>query len=424
MIRFDPEQLDVCRLGRLVEQGQAARAAGDFSQAREDFARALALWSGDTLAGVSNEPFAAVELARIEELRLTAIESRFAADLDLGRHVEIAADLAAMADRYPYRERLTELVMTALYRSGRQSDALATYESHRRTLLAEMGLEPGRSVRSLQHRILNQHPSLIPLTRTSVPEPHDFHIGPRSRRLRGGVRMLALLAPVVCVAAVLGLNVVQTQTPSQQKTFAIAESRARILRVLRVDRRALTVAETDLGAARDDLTWLTQRYPDQFRLAVHALGWIEQDEASRGDDPTRLLDDSVAIGAIELVGTPYTWGGASPSTGFDASGLVRWLWAQHHVRLPHYAAAQYYAGGPVVDHGPRIHYADLEIGDLMFFDGFSNVAIYIGHGYVIDAPHTGSFVHITHPSASRLLKNYDGAVRVTRAERRDPRRRL
>jgi len=110
-----------------------------------------------------------------------------------------------------------------------------------------------------------------------------------------------------------------------------------------------------------------------------------------------------ALIALRYIGIPYQWGGASPATGFDCSGLVMYVYAQLGVLLPHFAAAQYGYGTPV----PR---ADLQPGDLVFFDGLSHVGIYIGNGQMVHAPQTGDFVKIT--PLSQFGPNYVGARRL------------
>jgi peptidoglycan DL-endopeptidase CwlO len=116
------------------------------------------------------------------------------------------------------------------------------------------------------------------------------------------------------------------------------------------------------------------------------------------------------------VGTPYTWGGARPASGFDCSGLVKWAWARQGISLPHNAAAQYFSMSHVdagVDGAGRIHYDQLAIGDLVFFNGFSHVSIYIGHGYVVDALHTGTFIQILRAEHIRDLGGHaSGAARI------------
>ena len=176
--------LDAETFGRLVA---SARAAGDARAAAALLRQALALWRGDALAGLAGEPWARAEAERLEESRLLALEARIEADLELG--ADVAAELEALVRRHPLRERLLMSYMAALYRSGRQADALEAYRAGRRRLVDELGIEPMPELRSLEQRILRHDPALA--------APVAPRGGPRPRpRLR-----LALAAAVVAVAA-------------------------------------------------------------------------------------------------------------------------------------------------------------------------------------------------------------------------------
>ena len=121
---------------------------------------ALALWRGAPLADFRYEAFAANEIGRLEGLRLIALEQRLEADLAVGRHAEAVPELEALMRDYPLRERLRGLLMLALYRSGRQADALAVMQDARATLRDELGLDPGQALQQLEKAILLQDPSL------------------------------------------------------------------------------------------------------------------------------------------------------------------------------------------------------------------------------------------------------------------------
>ena len=148
-LRIDEGELDSDRLERAV-------ASGDLATLTD----ALALWRGTPLSQFAFEPFAQAEVARLEELRLAAIESRIDAELPLGRHAQLIPELEALVQRHPSRERLQGQLMLALYRSGRQADALEAYRRARRALHEELGIEPGAELRDLERSILNQDPSL------------------------------------------------------------------------------------------------------------------------------------------------------------------------------------------------------------------------------------------------------------------------
>jgi len=156
----DPQAIDVVRFRALHDEGRAARARGDPAGAADLLRRALALWRGPALAEFS-EPFAAAEAAHLAEMRLACLEERIDADLDLGAHDTVVGELEALVARHPYRERLRVQLLLALYRAGRQPEALAAYRAYRRTLADELGLDPSRRVRDLEQAILRQDPALL-----------------------------------------------------------------------------------------------------------------------------------------------------------------------------------------------------------------------------------------------------------------------
>ncbi|MFG2354416.1 BTAD domain-containing putative transcriptional regulator [Streptomyces sp. NPDC048521] len=151
--------LDLAVAQELSAEAEKARAAGDLCHAREVLNRALALWDGEPLAGVPG-PYAEAQRARLEEWRLGLLESRLDMDLDQGCHAEAVSELTALTAAHPLRERLRELLMLALYRSGRQAEALAVYADTRRLLAEELGVDPRPGLRELQQRILQADPAL------------------------------------------------------------------------------------------------------------------------------------------------------------------------------------------------------------------------------------------------------------------------
>ncbi|MEW9534104.1 BTAD domain-containing putative transcriptional regulator [Microbispora sp. NPDC049125] len=149
--------LDVDVFERLVAQARAASTPGETSDL---LGSALALWRGPALAGLDTSPLDG-EVARLEQLRLTATEERIAADLALGRHGRLVAELASLVGRHPANERLRGQYMTALYRLGRQADALATYREGRRALVEDLGVDPGPELSDLNDAILRGDPALL-----------------------------------------------------------------------------------------------------------------------------------------------------------------------------------------------------------------------------------------------------------------------
>ena len=193
-LRLEPGSVDADRFEELLVDGRIALDRGDANSAADLLRQAIALWRGNALADVAFESFAQPEIARLEERRLVAVEERIEADLALGRHTDLVGELEPLTAEYPTRERLRAQLMLALYRCGRQSEALAVYQDARSTLVEEFGIEPGRPLRDLQHAILTQDPKLDPslatLQSTSLPVPPTRLIG-RSRELSEAAELLA-----------------------------------------------------------------------------------------------------------------------------------------------------------------------------------------------------------------------------------------
>jgi DNA-binding SARP family transcriptional activator len=158
-------QLDVDQFEALVEAGRTAFGEGDACRASTRLREGLALWRGPPLADFAYEPFAQAEAARLGEERLAALEDRIDADLALGGHAALVGELESLVREHPLRERLQGQLMIALYRSGRQAEALERYQQARRKLLDELGIEPGPELQQLERAILNRgrHTSCVSL---------------------------------------------------------------------------------------------------------------------------------------------------------------------------------------------------------------------------------------------------------------------
>jgi predicted ATPase/DNA-binding SARP family transcriptional activator/Tfp pilus assembly protein PilF len=167
-VELAPEQLDAARFERLLGECGSARRTGNAALAASLADRALGLWRGRAYGDLAYEEVASGESERLEQLRLAAVEERIEAELDLGRHEAVLAEVLRAADEHPYRERLQGQAMVALYRCGRQSEALDHYAGLRARLSEEVGLEPGPALRDLQRRILQHDPGLLP---ASAPAP-------------------------------------------------------------------------------------------------------------------------------------------------------------------------------------------------------------------------------------------------------------
>ena len=159
-LRLDPDRLDSNRFERLVAAGRSELGAGRPERAASALERALSLWRGAPLADLAYEPFAQPEIARLEDLRVTALELLIEAKLALGRHAEVIGQLETLIAEHPYREGLRAQLMLAFYRCDRQADALQAYQNGRRALVEGLGIEPGERLRELERAILAQDPGL------------------------------------------------------------------------------------------------------------------------------------------------------------------------------------------------------------------------------------------------------------------------
>ena len=196
-LRVEPGELDADRFTELLEAGRRAMASNEPEVATTTLAAALALWRGPALVDLPTERFARAEIDRLEELRLAALIERVEADLALGKHVELIGELEALTARHPLQERLCAQRMLALYRSGRQAEALEVYRGVRHALVDQLGIEPGQALQALERAILTQDPALdLPpaLTRPSL--------GGGGEPSRSSTRFLA--AGIVALTVVVG----------------------------------------------------------------------------------------------------------------------------------------------------------------------------------------------------------------------------
>jgi predicted ATPase/DNA-binding SARP family transcriptional activator len=199
-LRVAPGELDLDRFEQLAERARRERPA----RASETLREALALWRGPALADLGQATFAGTESIRLEERRTAVLEQRIEADFALARHTELVGELEALVAEHPYRERFRHMLMLALYRSGRQAEALEAYQAARRALVDELGVEPSPALQELERAILRHDPSLQPASaqavpRTNLPAPvtpligRQLELAAASALLRGDdVRLLTL----------------------------------------------------------------------------------------------------------------------------------------------------------------------------------------------------------------------------------------
>ncbi|MFL5887090.1 MAG: BTAD domain-containing putative transcriptional regulator [Thermoleophilaceae bacterium] len=204
----DADDVDACRFERLLSEGRRELAGGRPDRAAAALEEAAALWRGPPLADLAYEPFARAAIARLTELRVDAVEELIDAKLALGRHAETIEPLEQLVAEHPYRERARGQLMLALYRAERQAEALQAYQDARRTLVDDLGIEPGARLRELEQAILTQDASLAlpviePVAKT---EPAPRHLTPVAGRERELARVDATLD-----AAAHGLQVLMIE---------------------------------------------------------------------------------------------------------------------------------------------------------------------------------------------------------------------
>jgi predicted ATPase len=232
-LELPSDAIDAHRFEGLVAEARAASADGDLTRAAELLTEADSLWRGDPLADFAYEDFAAGAITRLAELRLSATEERLDTELQLGRHLGAVAQLEELVATHPLRERLRCLLMLALYRAGRQADALRAYQEGRHILGEELGLEPGHELRALEAAILAQDESLdapAPAAPGRHPRPEDASMMPEALtplvgrdaeladliQLSTEARFITLVGPGGVGKTRLGLEVARTQAARLQ----------------------------------------------------------------------------------------------------------------------------------------------------------------------------------------------------------------
>ena len=290
LLRVEEDELDVTRFQRLREQGKPADA--------------LALWRGDPLSEFTLRRFAQSDIARLEDARLGCIEERIDLDLRSGRHAELTGELESLVNEHPLRERLRALLMLALYRSGRQAEALAAYQHARNALVEELGIEPGKALRDLHQAVLTQDPALdLPPRRERERHSEDARVPDADRRTGAPARGAAL-----CVRCG------ESNPPEARLCLscgAVLPGRPRA----GAERRLVTVLFVDLvdftGLAErldpEDLKRVVGPYLDGVRGAIERFGGhlekyigdavmaIFGAPVAYGDDPERAVRAAFAV---------------------------------------------------------------------------------------------------------------------------------
>ena len=368
IVRVEPGELDLLEFDRLVRAGRAALERADPGEATALLGQAERLWRGRPLADLEFEPFARVEVQRLEELRLTCTEERIDVDLALGRHAALCPELEALVEEHPLRERLRGQLMLALYRTGRQAEALACYRAGRSLLVDELALEPGPRLKQLEQAILTQDPALdlagrdrVAVAVDQLPAPalepefvskapverRDRRSPTHKRRVLGGALIGAVLVAATAVGALVAaggsgsrlrappnsLAVIDAHSNSVVAVVPVGSSPGPIAvgsgsvwvanvadrTVSRVDPVALRMVSTlPLGAtptglaASSDAIWVVQSNPGSSSVLVRRI-----DPQFDALDPARELGNVVPGGPGSVTGQGNSvW--VAPSSGLLA----------------------------------------------------------------------------------------------------------
>ena len=317
-LRVDSGELDLDVFERLVAQAQRATHGGDHELASSTLREAESLWRGRPLADIEAKPFAQIEIERLAEMRLVATEDRIDADLTLGRHRQLVPELERMVAEHPLRERVRGQLMLALYRSGRQADALAAYRTGRSHLVDQLGVEPGPGLRELERGILRQDATLDPPRNLSPrpagePSVSDEQVvvapsvlAPVSGRRRR-TRRWATVGVAVATVALGAILVAATMGPEGERTLQLGRSLAGdgVVLVSPADGAiratvALRSAPSDMAAGFGSL-WVTEALTgDVVRIdpSAHRIAAT----IPLGARPSRMVAGGGAVWVLDPVG--------------------------------------------------------------------------------------------------------------------------
>jgi DNA-binding SARP family transcriptional activator len=276
VLHVEPEQLDLNRFERATYEADQALERVDPQGAADLLERALALWRGAPLADLAYESFARTAIERLDELRLVALEQRFEAELALGRHLAALSDLEALVWEHPLRERLRGQLMLALYRAGRQADALDVYRRTRELLVGELGIEPSRSLQELERQILTQDTALDVTSERQAPTAS----APERTLLVAAREVTSLLPIAQPLASLPGRALIVAQLVENENDVGAASAAINELRAS-LDVTARTAAFASLEPSRDvvrlaanynvDLVLLVDELEDQITGDIAAV---------------------------------------------------------------------------------------------------------------------------------------------------------
>ena len=307
------ERIDVRRFERLAGEGRRALAEGAPGRAAAVLGEALALWRGAPLADVGDEAFAQAEIARLEELRAAVLEDRIEADLALGRHGDVVGELEALAAAHPVRERLYQQLMIALYRCGRQAEALAVYRSARTTLVEELGIEPGPGLKRVERAILEQDASLDApaIAATKAERPSSVAAARRARLLTAAAAVL-----LVTVALLLG------GSSASRGPAASLMAGPDTVGIVDGSRDVLSGVVTGTGrpggiAYGAGATWITDTADNQLLRVNHTGQVVDRIPVGRGPGGVAVGDGEVWV-ANQLDGTVWE---VNPAAGVPVAKI-------------------------------------------------------------------------------------------------------
>ncbi|MFE9687070.1 BTAD domain-containing putative transcriptional regulator [Streptomyces sp. NPDC006285] len=291
LARVPEEAVDLGVFEQRVAQAAKSRAAGDLSTASRLLHAALDGWHEPPLAGLVG-PLAESERSRLNETRLSTLEGRIDTDVQLGRHEKVISELRALIEQHPLRERLCQLLMIALYRSGRQAEALACYRTTRSTLVAELGIEPGASLRKLHHDILTADASL------------DY--SPPSQRMPAG--------PSVAAAAPPTQPLRPAQLPADLPAFTGRHSELDQARALlptgddRAESMTISVVSGMAGVGKTTLAVhlaheIADRFPDG-QLFINLRGFESTGSIMRPEEAIRIFLDALGVPPQKIPAQP------------------------------------------------------------------------------------------------------------------------
>jgi DNA-binding SARP family transcriptional activator len=329
VLRSEPDAIDLERFQRLVADAENLPARERAGKLRA----ALGLWRGAPLEDLAFEPALASDIARLEEMRLAVLENRIDADLEAGNHSAIIGELETLIAENPLRERLRGQLILALYRCGRQAEALEVYRETRRVLADELGLEPSPELRELERAILRHDPSLAAAAAPVQPKANREPRPGRRRRFYGGVIALLLLAAIAAVAGVVAardepvakrsLETV-TESTTTQKTVTGARSattrshsQAAVRRTVNANKR--TVPKPAVNHAKGITPAILRQAPTRVAGATNpALGGASKrtPQPVARKTPTRPVRISDDFGDPTV--DPLIWGTWNQGTGAGA----------------------------------------------------------------------------------------------------------